>query len=94
MIKILKEKGGKVVELTYESVYEKVMKIVVEKLSVNESEIRKNSNFTDDLGADSLAVIEIIMAIEDEFDIEIPEDQEGKITTMDQTVKYIIEKKG
>lgn len=81
-------------ELTYESVYEKVMKIVVEKLSVNESEIRKNSNFTDDLGADSLAVIEIIMAIEDEFDIEIPEDQEGKITTMDQTVKYIIEKKG
>jgi len=94
VIKILKEKGGKVVELTYESVYEKVMKIVVEKLSVNESEIRKNSNFTDDLGADSLAVIEIIMAIEDEFDIEIPEDQEGKITTMDQTVKYIIEKKG
>jgi len=80
-------------EHTYESVYEKVAKIVIDELSVEESEIKKNSNFIDDLGADSLAVIEMIMAIEEEFDIEIPDEQSENIMTMDQAVKYVLDKK-
>ncbi|HPG59680.1 MAG TPA: acyl carrier protein [Candidatus Wallbacteria bacterium] len=79
--------------LTYESVYEKVAKIAVEELDVEESAIKKESNFQDDLGADSLALVEIIMKIEEEFDIEIPDDQSEKIRTVDQAVKYILEKK-
>ncbi|HOT77019.1 MAG TPA: acyl carrier protein [Candidatus Wallbacteria bacterium] len=79
--------------LTYESVYEKVAKIAVEELDVEESAIKKESNFQDDLGADSLALVEIIMKIEEEFDIEIPDDQSEKIRTVDQAVKYILEEK-
>lgn len=79
--------------LTYERVYEKVAKIAVEELDVEESAIKKESNFQDDLGADSLALVEIIMKIEEEFDIEIPDDQSEKIRTVDQAVKYILEKK-
>ncbi len=78
---------------TYESVYEKVVKIVIDELGVEGLEIKKDSKFIDDLGADSLAVIEMIMAIEDKFDIEIPDEHLENITTMDQTVKYILEKK-
>lgn len=79
--------------LTYESVYEKVAKIAVEELDVEESAIKKESNFQDDLGADSLALVEIIMKLEEEFEIEIPDDQSEKIRTVDQAVKYILEKK-
>jgi acyl carrier protein len=81
------------VSLTYESIYEKVVKIAVEELDVEESSIKKESNFQDDLGADSLALVEIIMKIEEEFEIEIPDDQSEKIRTVDQAVKYIEEKK-
>ncbi len=79
--------------LTYESIYEKVVKIAVEELDVEESSIKKESNFQDDLGADSLALVEIIMKIEEEFEIEIPDDQSEKIRTVDQAVQYILEKK-
>ena len=79
--------------LTYESIYEKVAKIAVEELDVEESAIKKESNFQDDLGADSLALVEIIMKLEEEFEIEIPDDQSEKIRTVDQAVKYILEKK-
>jgi len=79
--------------LTYESVYEKVVKIAVEELSIEESAAKKESNFQDDLGADSLALVEIIMKIEEEFEIEIPDDQSEKIKTIDQAVKYILEQK-
>jgi len=81
------------VSLTYESIYEKVVKIAVEELDVEESSIKKESNFQDDLGADSLALVEIIMKIEEEFEIEIPDDQSEKIRTVDQAVQYILEKK-
>jgi len=81
------------VSLNYEGVYEKVVKIAVEELDVEESQIKKESNFQDDLGADSLALVEIIMKLEEEFDIEIPDDQSEKIRTVDQAVKYILEKK-
>ncbi len=79
--------------LTYESIYEKVAKIAVEELSVEESAIKKESNFQDDLGADSLALVEIIMKLEEEFDINIPDDQSEKIKTVDQAVKFILEAK-
>ncbi|HBC73997.1 MAG TPA: acyl carrier protein [Candidatus Wallbacteria bacterium] len=79
--------------MTYESVYEKVVKIAVEELDVEESKITKESNFQEDLNADSLALVEIIMKFEEEFEIEIPDDQSEKIRTVDQAVKYILEKK-
>lgn len=79
--------------ITYESVYEKVVKIAVEELDVEESKITKESNFQEDLNADSLALVEIIMKFEEEFEIEIPDDQSEKIRTVDQAVKYILEKK-
>jgi len=81
------------VSITYESVYEKVVKIAVEELDVEESKITKESNFQEDLNADSLALVEIIMKFEEEFEIEIPDDQSEKIRTVDQAVKYILEKK-
>ncbi len=79
--------------LTYESVFEKVVKIAVEELDTDESKITKDSNFQEDLNADSLALVEIIMKFEEEFEIEIPDDQSEKIRTVDQAVKYILEKK-
>lgn len=79
--------------LTYESIYEKVVKIAVEELDIEESSIKKESNFQEDLNADSLALVEIIMKFEEEFEIEIPDDESEKIRTVDQAVKYILEKK-
>jgi len=81
------------VSLTYESIYEKVVKIAVEELDIEESSIKKESNFQEDLNADSLALVEIIMKFEEEFEIEIPDDESEKIRTVDQAVKYILEKK-
>ncbi|MEZ7891840.1 MAG: acyl carrier protein [Candidatus Wallbacteria bacterium] len=79
--------------LTYESVFEQVVKIAVKELDVDPSTVKKESNFQDDLNADSLALVEIIMKIEEEFDISIPDDQSEKLRTVDQAVKYILEKK-
>jgi len=81
------------VALTYESVFEQVVKIAVKELDVDPSTVKKESNFQDDLNADSLALVEIIMKIEEEFDISIPDDQSEKLRTVDQAVKYILEKK-
>ncbi|OGI58434.1 MAG: acyl carrier protein [Candidatus Muproteobacteria bacterium RBG_19FT_COMBO_61_10] len=71
------------------SVDERVMKIVVEQLGVNESEVTKESSFVDDLGADSLDTVELVMALEEEFDCEIPDEQAEKITTVKQAIDYI-----
>ena len=71
------------------SVDERVMKIVVEQLGVNESEVTKESSFADDLGADSLDTVELVMALEEEFDCEIPDEQAEKITTVKQAIDYI-----
>lgn len=68
---------------------EEVIKVVAESLGMEESEIKAESSFKDDLNADSLDLFEMIMALEEEFDVEIPnEDLEG-ITTVDDVVKYI-----
>ncbi|MDR0934587.1 MAG: acyl carrier protein [Burkholderiaceae bacterium] len=67
---------------------QRVKKIVAEQLGVAEDEIKLESSFVDDLGADSLDTVELVMALEDEFEIEIPDEQAEKITTVKQAVDY------
>lgn len=71
------------------SVEERVKKIVVEQLGVNEGEVTGDASFVDDLGADSLDTVELVMALEEEFDCEIPDEEAEKITTVQQAVDYI-----
>lgn len=71
------------------SVEERVKKIVVEQLGVNEDEVSNDSSFVDDLGADSLDTVELVMALEEEFETEIPDEEAEKITTVQQAVNYI-----
>ena len=73
------------------SVEERVKKIVVEQLGVNEGEVKPGASFVDDLGADSLDTVELVMALEEEFDCEIPDEQAEKITTVQQAIDYIKE---
>ena len=73
-------------------IFGKVKKIVVDQLSVEEDKIKPEACFADDLGADSLDTVELVMALEEEFDIEIPDEAAEKITTVQQAVDYINEK--
>lgn len=70
-------------------VYEKLVQIIEEQLSVSSDQISKESSFQKDLDADSLDVVELIMAIEDEFDLEIPDDEAEHIKTVQDAVTYI-----
>lgn len=70
-------------------VFEKVKKIIVEQLGVEEDDIAMESSFIDDLGADSLDIVELIMALEEEFDLEIPDSEAEKIQTVGDAVDYI-----
>jgi len=70
-------------------IFEKVKKIIVDQLGVDEEDITLESSFIDDLGADSLDIVELIMAFEEEFDIEIPDSEAEKITTVGDAVEYI-----
>lgn len=70
-------------------VFEKVKEIVVEQLGVEEDEVTMESSFIDDLGADSLDIVELIMALEEEFEIEVPDEEAEKITTVGDVVEYI-----
>jgi acyl carrier protein len=74
-------------------VKEKVIAIIVDKLGVDESEVSLESSFTNDLGADSLDTVELIMEFEKEFDIAIPDDQAENIATVGDAVTYITENK-
>ena len=69
--------------------FDKVKAIVVEQLGVDEAEVTIDSTFIDDLGADSLDIVELIMAFEEEFNVEIPDDVAEKIKTVQDTVEYI-----
>ena len=71
------------------SVEERVKKIVVEQLGVKEEEVTPNASFVDDLGADSLDTVELVMALEEEFELEIPDEEAEKITTIQQAIDYI-----
>ncbi|MFC1478220.1 acyl carrier protein [Candidatus Margulisiibacteriota bacterium] len=77
--------------MTEQEVFEKVKNVVIDQLGVNESEITKDASYIDDLGADSLDTVELVMAFEEEFDTEIPDEEAEKITTVGKTVSYILE---
>jgi len=70
-------------------VLEQVKKVVVEQLGVSEAEVKKESSFVDDLGADSLDTVELVMALEEAFGIEIPDEDAEKIKTIGDTINYI-----
>jgi len=71
------------------SIEERVIKMVAEQLSVKEEDIQASSSFVEDLGADSLDTVELIMALEEEFDAEIPDEDAEKIATVEDAVNYI-----
>ncbi len=74
-----------------ENIEQRVKKIVAEQLGVSDAEIKNESSFVDDLGADSLDTVELVMALEEEFEMEIPDEEAEKITTVQQAVNYINE---
>lgn len=71
------------------TIEERVKKIIVEQLGVKEEEVKNGSSFVEDLGADSLDTVELVMALEEEFDTEIPDDEAEKITTVQAAIDYI-----
>ncbi len=77
--------------MSSEEVFDKVKEIIVEQLGVAEDTVEMESSFIDDLGADSLDIVELIMALEEEFDIEIPDADAEKVVTVSDVVEYIKE---
>ena len=71
------------------SIEERVKKIVVEQLGVKDEDVTNEASFVDDLGADSLDTVELVMALEEEFETEIPDEDAEKITTVQQAIDYI-----
>ena len=72
-----------------ENIEQRVKKIVAEQLGVNEAEVKNDSSFVDDLGADSLDTVELVMALEEEFECEISDEDAEKITTVQQAIDYV-----
>lgn len=68
---------------------QRVKKVVAEQLSINEADIKNESAFIEDLGADSLDTVELVMALEDEFSVEIPDDQQEKLRTVQEALDFI-----
>lgn len=75
-----------------DQIFEKVKGIIVEQLGVEEDEVTEGASFVDDLGADSLDIVELIMALEEEFDLEIPDEDAERISTVRDAVEYIRDK--
>jgi acyl carrier protein len=71
------------------NVEERVKKIIVEQLGVNEDQVVNKASFVDDLGADSLDTVELVMALEEEFECEIPDEESANITTVQQAIDYV-----
>ncbi|BAY62231.1 acyl carrier protein [Calothrix brevissima NIES-22] len=76
--------------MSKEEVFEKVKAVVVDQLGVEADKVIPTATFIDDLGADSLDIVELVMAFEEEFDIEIPDEEAEKILTVQDAVKYIV----
>ena len=75
--------------MSSEEVFDKVKEIIVEQLGVAENAVTEEASFIDDLGADSLDIVELIMALEEEFDLEIPDADAEKVVTVGDVVDYI-----
>lgn len=71
------------------NIEERVKKIVIEQLGVKEDEVTNAASFVDDLGADSLDTVELVMALEEEFETEIPDEEAEKITTVQEAINYV-----
>ncbi|HYF95618.1 MAG TPA: acyl carrier protein [Symbiobacteriaceae bacterium] len=76
-----------------DAIFEKVKAIIVDQLGVEEEEVTLEASFIEDLGADSLDIVELIMALEEEFEIEVPDEDAEKLLTVEAAVKYIMERK-
>ncbi|MGL4735536.1 MAG: acyl carrier protein [Enterovibrio sp.] len=72
------------------NIEERVKKIIVEQLGVAEAEVKNEASFVDDLGADSLDTVELVMALEEEFDTDIPDEEAEKITTVQAAIDYVV----
>lgn len=77
--------------LTEKEIFDKVKVVIVEQLGVSEEEVTSEASFTDDLGADSLDTVELVMALEEEFGTEIADEEAEKLTTVGKTVSFILE---
>ncbi len=77
--------------MSSEEVFEKVKEIIIEQLGVDEAAVTLEASFIDDLGADSLDIVELVMALEEEFDMEIPDADAEKVVTVNDVVEYIKE---
>ena len=75
--------------ITVENIEERIKKIAAEQLGVTEDQVTREASFVDDLGADSLDIVELVMAFEEEFDIEIPDEDAEKIKTIQAAIEYI-----
>lgn len=75
--------------MTEQELLDKVTKVVVEKLGVKEEQVKADASFVDDLGADSLDRVELVMALEDEFDIEIPDEEAEKLVKVSDAINYV-----
>lgn len=84
-------RGGELGGMSSEEILEKVKAIIVEQLGVTDATVTMDASFIDDLGADSLDIVELVMAIEEEFDIEIPDSDAEKVVTVGDVVDYIKE---
>ena len=84
-------RGGELIKMSSEEVFEKVKGIIVEQLGVTEETVTMEASFIDDLGADSLDIVELVMALEEEFDIEIPDADAEKVVAVGDVVDYIKE---
>ena len=78
--------------MTDDALFQKVRSIIAEQLGVEEDEVVREASFLDDLGADSLDIVELIMALEEEFELEIPDEDAERITTVGDAVDYIRER--
>lgn len=76
-------------QATVSSIQERVTEIVVEQLSLEKDKVKLESKFVEDLGADSLDTVELVMALEEEFDIDIPDEEAEKITSLKDAIEYI-----
>jgi acyl carrier protein len=75
-----------------DELFAKVKEIVADKLSIGEDQVTEEASFIDDLGADSLDTVELVMALEDEFDLDIPDEEAEKLTTVGKAMDYVLQK--